>query len=89
MLRTHLVVDKVTTGLMVEVRSSQWRRTVFKVKEKLNFNIQCTCLPVWKAVLWMRRLVAGHLSLEDRVRSEVRPCEAVRDDFQKHMRIEF
>ena len=89
MLRTHLVVDKVTTGLRVKV-CSQWRRTVFKVREKPNFNIQCTCLPVLKAVPWMRRLVAGHLSLEDRVRSEVRPCEIVRAYFQKHMtRIEF
>ena len=51
---------------------------MFKVEEELNFNIQCTCLPVLKAVLWMRRLVAGHLSLEDRVRSEGRPCEIVR-----------
>jgi len=73
MLRTHLVVDKVTTGLRVKVCSSQWRRTVFKIEE-LNFNIQYTCLPVLKAVPWMRRLVVGHLSLEDRVRSETRPC---------------
>lgn len=89
MLRTHLVVDRVTTGLRVKV-CSQWRRTVFKVKEELNLNVQCTCLPIFKAVPWMRRLVAGHLSLEDRVRSEARPCETVRAYFQKRItRIEF
>jgi hypothetical protein len=40
--------------------------------------IKCKCLSVLKAVPWMRRLVVCHLSLEDQVRFETRPCETVR-----------
>jgi hypothetical protein len=82
MLRTYLVVDKDTTGLRVKFFFSV---ETFKVREELNGNIQCTCLHGLTDVPWLRRLVAGHLSLEDRVRFEVSPWENERAYFQKHI----